>query len=120
MVISGKYLTTSLNFSNKSPNKKQKSRTAINDITNQYCRKLLKQFNNSPYLGYKKKQIHNEPTEAYFFLIKQVPKLIKIDKHVFLHTKTVKSDADGKKCINETIGNINETIQYGINSMNGK
>ena len=34
------------------------------DITNQYFRKLLKEFKNSPYLDYNKKQVYNEPTEA--------------------------------------------------------
>ena len=46
MVISGKWLTTSLTLGIKSPNKKQKAGTSITDITNQYFRKLLKDFNN--------------------------------------------------------------------------
>ena len=51
-------------------NKKQKARFSITGITNQYFRKLLNNFNNSFYLSYKIKQVHNEPTEAYFLLIK--------------------------------------------------
>ena len=44
MVISGKGMTNSLALSTKIRNKKQKSRTAITAITNQYFRKLLKEF----------------------------------------------------------------------------
>ena len=66
----GKGVTTSLDIRNKYSNKKQKARFSINEITNQYFIKLRKKFKNSPYLGYKSKQVHNEPTEAYLFLIK--------------------------------------------------
>ena len=69
-------MTTYINLRTKRSNKKQKSRFAINDITNQDFRKLLRKFNNSPYLGLKSKQVHNEPTEAYLFLIKQITKLM--------------------------------------------
>ena len=80
MVISGKGLTTSPTLRTKSPNNKQKARTSITEITNQDFRKFLKEFKNSPYLGYKNKQVHNQPTEAYFFLIKQVYKIVKRKK----------------------------------------
>ena len=74
----GKGMTTYLTLSTKIPNKKKNSRFSITDITNQYFRKFLKKFKNSPYLGYNSKQVHNEPTESYFFLIKYITKLIKI------------------------------------------
>ena len=61
---SGKGLTTSLNLRSKMPNNNQKERTAITDNTNQYFRSFLKELNISHYLGYKKKQVRNEPTEA--------------------------------------------------------
>ena len=61
----------------KIPNKKEKERFAITDITKQDLRKLIKKFENSPYLDYKSKQVHNEPTEACFFLTKHITKLIK-------------------------------------------
>ena len=70
MVIPGEGLTNSLALSTKRPNKKENSRFAITEITKQDFRKFLKKFDNSPYLGYKSKQVHNESTEAYFFLIK--------------------------------------------------
>ena len=72
-----KGLTTSLDFSNKGSNNKQKARFAITDITKKDFRKLLKRFNNSSYLGYKSKPFHNELTEAYFFLIKNNINLMK-------------------------------------------
>ena len=62
--MDGKGLTTSLALRNKGPNKEQKSRFSITDITNKYFRKFLKKFKNSPYLGYNSKLVHNEPTES--------------------------------------------------------
>ena len=63
MVIPGKGLATSLALGTKIPNKKQNARIAITGITNLYFRKLLNNFKNATYLGYKNKQVHNEPTE---------------------------------------------------------
>ena len=60
----GKGLTTSLTLSTKSPNNNQKASNAITGINNQYFSKLINYFNNIPYLGYKNKYFHNEPTEA--------------------------------------------------------
>ena len=57
-------LTPSLDLRTKIQNKKQKEFFSITDINKQDFRKLLKKFENSPYLGYKIKQVHNEPTEA--------------------------------------------------------
>ena len=56
----GKGINTSLAIRTKRSNKKQKSRFNITDITNQYFRKLLKNFKNSPYIGFKIKQVHSE------------------------------------------------------------
>ena len=91
----GKGLTNSLALRTKRPNKKQKSGFAITGITNQYFRKLRKGFKNSLYLVCKKKQVHIEPTEAHFFLIRQETNIIKGNNIVRLRTKGVKSDADG-------------------------
>ena len=60
----GKGLTTSMDIRTKRSNKKQKERNGITDITKQDFSKLLEKFKNSPYLGYKIKQVQNEPTEA--------------------------------------------------------
>ena len=61
-----KYLTTSLTLRTKILNKKQNTRTEITAITNQYFRKFIKEFKNLTYLGYKKKHVNNEPTDAYY------------------------------------------------------
>ena len=74
MGIPGKGLTTYLYLRTKIPDKKEKARFFINDITNENFRKFLKGFINLPYLSYKSEQIRNEPNEAYFFLIGQVSK----------------------------------------------
>ena len=61
----------------------------------------------------KSKQVHNEPTEAYFFLIKHITNLIKIESHVRLRTKGVRSGVDETiGHINKKIGHANESIQY--------
>ena len=44
MGVPGKDINDSLGLRTKIPNKKQKARTSITDVTNQYTRKLLKQF----------------------------------------------------------------------------
>ena len=66
------------------------------------------------------KQFHNEPTEAYFLLIKQVSNLSKNKKRIWLCTKRIKSAIDKTKRINATIGYGNKTNRYGITLMNGK
>ena len=63
IVRSSKGMNTSLTLSNKSLNKKKKARINITDITNQYFRNVIKEFKNSPYLGYKNEQVRIEPTE---------------------------------------------------------
>ena len=107
MGISGKGINNYLTLRTKIPNKKQKSRIAITDINNHDFRKFIEAFNNSPYLGYRKKQVHNEPTESYFFLINQFYKIMKSEKQVWLRTKALKSDVDRTK-------RVNKTIQYEI------
>ena len=64
MGIPGNRLNISLYISTKRSSNKQKARIDITDTTNQDIRNFLKKFNNSNYLGYKIKQVHNEPTEA--------------------------------------------------------
>ena len=48
---------------------RKKSRTSITDIVSQYFMKLLENFKYLPYLGYRKKQVNSETTEAYIFLV---------------------------------------------------
>ena len=60
----GKGVTTSLTLRTKRTNKKQKASFSITDIAKQDFRKSLKKFDKSPYIGYKIKQVHSEPTEA--------------------------------------------------------
>ena len=82
MVRPGYRLTKYLDIRTKSSNKKQKARFDITDITNKDFSQLLKQFKNSPYIGYKSKQVHNEPTKSCFFQIKHITKLTKSNRHV--------------------------------------
>ena len=59
MGIPGKGLTNSLDLITKRSNKKQKARFDINEINNQDFRKLLRNFKNPTYLGYKSRQVNN-------------------------------------------------------------
>ena len=63
MGIPVKSMTTPLAPRNLNRNKKQNTRFAITDITNQDFRNLLNKFKNSPYVGHNDKQVHNKPTE---------------------------------------------------------
>ena len=87
MVKPRKGLNTSMAISTKMPEKKQKTRTAITDITNEYFGRFFKEFNNSPYRGYYRKMVHSEQAEACFLLFNNISKPIKINKHIWLHTK---------------------------------
>ena len=100
-----KGLINYLAFRNKRSENKQKARFYITDITKKYFRKLRKRLNHSSYPGYKSKKFHNELMDAYFFLIKNITKLMKIERHVRLHTNFVKSG------VNEKIGHVNGAIQ---------
>ena len=90
MVRPGKGITKSLDIRTKSSNKKQKARFFMTGITKEYISNLLRKFKNSLYLGCKIKQFHNKPNEAYLFLIKEIDKLMKIERHVRLHTNFLK------------------------------
>ena len=54
------------------PNKKHKERNANTEVVPQYFMKILKEFKDIPYLVYWRRQVKNYPTEAYFFLVKDV------------------------------------------------
>ena len=80
--LPGKGLNISLNIrTRRRPNKKQKTRTDITDIVPKYLMKLIEEFKDLLYLGYRKKRVKSEPTEAYFLL---VPQLINNKKHIIL------------------------------------
>ena len=49
--------------------KDKNARFAISDISKHDFSNFFNKFKNSPYICYKIKQVHNEPTEAYFSLI---------------------------------------------------
>ena len=66
----GKGLITSLDLRIKNPENKQNISFAFTDITKYYFSKFLKKFNNSDYLDYNSKQVHNEPNQLQLFLIK--------------------------------------------------
>ena len=97
MGISGERLTTSLTLSAKILNKKQRTRTAITEITKQGFRKLLKKFIILTYLCYNNKHVHNEPTKDYLFIIKHISKKIKIKNHVRLRNTIFKLDVNGRE-----------------------
>ena len=86
---------------------------SVTDINIHDFRNLLKHFNNSPYLGYKSKQVKNEPTESYFFLTKQIIKTMKIKKQVQILTNFLKLVISKKiEHVNETSRHVNKALQY--------
>ena len=104
-------MTISRTINTKSSNKKQKSRFEIVYITKHHFRKFLRKFSNSPHLGYKSKQVHNETNESYFFLIKHITKLIKSNRRVKICTKFVKSVVNKNiRHVNKKIGHMNKAI----------
>ena len=62
-------------------------RIDITDTNNHYFSNFLREFKNSPCLGYKSKQVYNERIETYLFLINYILKPIKTKKHARLRTK---------------------------------
>ena len=84
-------------------NRKQKSRTANNDVVLQYFMNLLENFNDFSYLEYRKRQIKYEPTEAYLFLVKQMYQLLNNKKHIILRNEIIKSGVISKKHAKEMI-----------------
>ena len=110
MEIPGKGLTTYPDLRTKSSNKKQKERFAITDINNKDFIKLLKKFKNSPYIGWKSKQVYNKPNEAYFFLIKHITNIMKNKRWV--QPKILKLGVNKAiRNFNETIGHVKKVIQ---------
>ena len=85
-----------------------------------YFGKLLKYFNNSPYLGYMRKQVHKEPANAYLLTINQIYKQNKSQKHVSLRTKKIKSVVNTMIYVNKTIEHVNKIIHSVTNFMKGK
>ena len=61
-------------------------------------------FKNPPYLGYKIKQVYNEPTKASLFLINHITMIMKIKRHFRIHTRFVKLG------VNEKIVHVNEAM----------
>ena len=68
-------------------------------------------FNNSPYLGYKIKQVHNEPTEDYFFPIEHITKLMKSESGVWSNFLKLVVNENIRR-INKAIIHINEEVKY--------
>ena len=70
---SDKSLTTSLTIRIKrKSNNKEKSSIASTDVALQYFVDILEEFKDVHYPWYKRKQAKNQPTEAYYFLVKNV------------------------------------------------
>ena len=53
------------------PNKKQNTRNYNTDIVNKYFMKILEEFMYITYLGFRKRQVKNDITEVYLFLVKK-------------------------------------------------
>ena len=47
-------------------------------------------------MGLESKQVHNKPTDDYFFLNKHITKIMKSERHIWLRTNFVKPDVNKK------------------------
>ena len=85
---SGKRLTTSITLRNsgRSTNKRKASNTN-NEVVTKYFTKIIEKFKDIPYLGYRKRWVKNDLTEAYFFLAKQIYQLLKNNRNIISHEK---------------------------------
>ena len=72
---------------------------------------LLEEFKDLLCIGYRKRQVKNEPTEVYFFLVRQTYHLHKNKKHSLLRNEIIKSGVVNNK-------HVNIAIQYKITSIN--
>ena len=83
---------TSMTFSTiRRLNKKYKESTDNTKVSPQYFMRILEEFKDVPSLRYSKRQVKNDPNEAYFFLAKQMYHIIKNKRHVLLRKKMIKS-----------------------------
>ena len=93
----------------------------ITTIIPQYFRMLLKKFIILSDIGYKKKHVQNKPTEAYFFLVKHIYKLIEIKKNAPLCIQRVTLKVTRGKNANENIQSriilMNEEESESVNGM---
>ena len=58
---------------------------------------LIEELKDLPYIGYIKRQVKNQPTEAYLFQVKQIYQLLKNKKHIILQNKIITSGVVNKK-----------------------
>ena len=92
MGISGNRVANSFTLSTRRrSNKKHKAVTENTDVVPQYFMRILEEFKDVPSLRYSKRQVKNDPNEAYFFLAKQMYHIIKNKRHVLLRKKMIKS-----------------------------
>ena len=104
---SGKELTNSLTISTiRRSNKNNNTRTYYTEVVPKYFINILEEFEDICYLGYRKRKIKNDPTEAYFFLVKQIYQLLKNKMNVLLRNKNTNSVVINKKHVNKMIKSV--------------
>ena len=101
---SGRGLTTSLNIRSRRMSKnKQKARNTNICVAIQTFVEILEEFKDVYYTGYSRKKAKNQPTKSYYFLVKQISKLLKSNKQVLIRTKREKSEVVRTKNVSKTI-----------------
>ena len=58
------------------PKKYKKARHSIRNVSKKYLSKIITEFEKLPYEGYDKKSPKHEPTDSYFYLVRQLEKCV--------------------------------------------
>ena len=85
--ISGKGLVTALAFKAKVRfrKKNKKTRYAIENVSDKYLSKIIKECEKIGKLPYEKKRPKHEPTPSYFHLVRQLEKCMMISDQLNWH-----------------------------------
>ena len=87
---SGKGLINSLGFKSKvRPHKYKKSRYAIGNVSKKYLSNIIEEFDKLTYECYEKKRAKHDPTDRYFFLSRELVKLMMRSDALKLHVYPV-------------------------------
>ena len=65
--------------------------------------KIIEDLKDLPYLGYMKRQVKNDPNEAYLFTVKQISWILNKNRNIILRNKINKYGVIKKKHVNEMI-----------------
>ena len=97
---SGKRLITSLGFKAEArPKKYKKSRYSIVNVSKKEISKVIKKFENLPYMSYERRRPIHEPTNSYFYLSILLAKCMMRADAIKLHVYPIRTEMNITKNI---------------------